>query len=263
MFDDIVEEYARTNCLAGRDSRLKLALACGAILCSTLASNPLAPALVFLTMSGIVVGIARVPPRVYLSLLAVPSTFLFLSSLVILFMTGTGAPVFSLAFGPIAFHVREGATELVLRTLIRTMGGMSSLFFIALTTPVTELFSAMTALRLPREFVDLAMLVYRFIFLLLGEAIAIFNAQYMRLGYTSFRNSLRAFGMLGSMLFVRAWEKGDAAFLAMEARCYDGRFEPAPCVQRISFCEFAVIVSYLLALAMISFLPPEAIGWGA
>ncbi len=57
---------------------------------------------------------------------------------------------------------------------------MSSLFFIALTTPAVELFSVMRDLRLPKEFVDLSMLIYRYIFVLIGEAIAMHNAQVMR-----------------------------------------------------------------------------------
>ncbi|NLC90831.1 MAG: cobalt ECF transporter T component CbiQ, partial [Methanocorpusculum parvum] len=77
-------------------------------------------------------------------------------------------------------------------------------------------------LRVPQAFIDLSMLIYRYIFVFIGEAIAIHNAQIMRGGYGTWKNYLTSFSMLASMLFIRTWEKGEAIFLSMDARCYDG-----------------------------------------
>jgi energy-coupling factor transporter transmembrane protein EcfT len=108
-------------------------------------------------------------------------------------------------------------------------------------------------MRLPKEFVDLAMLVYRFIFVLIGEAIAIHNAQVMRHGYAGLGNALRSFPMLGGMLFIRSWERGEELIVAMDARCYDGELGVPDNEGRLTrrgaaavgcYLAFAVVLAY-------------------
>ena len=85
----------------------------------------------------------------------------------------------------------------------------------------------MHTLRLPRGFIDLSMLIYHFIFVLIGETISIHTAQVLRHGYSSFKNALHSFAMLGAMVFIRAWQQGEDLVIAMDARCYDGKLELA------------------------------------
>ena len=47
-------------------------------------------------------------------------------------------------------------------------------------------------------------------------------AQESRLGYGSFRKSLDHMGDLVSLVFLRAWRKGDKVYTALESRGYDG-----------------------------------------
>ena len=68
------------------------------------------------------------------------------------------------------------------------------------------------------------MLIYNFIFVLIGEAIAIHTAQMLKHGYSTFKKSVNSFAMLSGMLFVRAMGKGEEMITAMDARCYNGRF---------------------------------------
>jgi len=114
---------------------------------------------------------------------------------------------------------------------------------------MVDFFSVMNRLRLPDEFVDLSMLIYRNIFVLIGESIAIHNAQVMRNGYSTFRRSIDAFAMLAGMLFVRAWEKGEEMLVAMDARCYDGKFQMIEEERRISATGIATATGYLCACA--------------
>jgi cobalt/nickel transport system permease protein len=126
--------------------------------------------------------------------------------------------------GGLTLTITTGSANLALLLIARTLGGMCSLFFIALTTPMIEIFSVMHSLRLPKNFVDLSMLIYHFIFILIGEAIAIHTAQMLKHGYSSLRRSLNSFGMLSGMLFIRAMGKGEEMMTAMDARCYNGKF---------------------------------------
>jgi len=252
MMENILEDYAHANALRDMDPRLKLLLGGGAILAGIFSASPVAPAFIALTMAAITVGIARIPTRLYVTLLSIPFSFAALSIIVILFLSGGGDPLWSIMIGPLTLTATTESADLAALVLARTFSGMCALFFIALTTPMVEIFTVMRSLRLPQEFVDLAMLIYHFIFILIGEVVATRNAQEMRHGYATFKNSLHSFAMLAGVLFVRAWEKGEDLLLAMDARCYDGAFAGDEETGRASRRQIALVAAYLCTAAAVA-----------
>ena len=202
--------------------RLKLLLGLGAILLCVSSASPLAPIFVATTMSMIVVIMARIPVRFYLKLLVVPLSFVALSSVAVIFLQG-GDPLFTFRIFGLNLEVSREGLNLALLLISRTLGGMSALFFIALTTPMIEVFSVVQSIGLPEFLIELSMLIYRYIFVLLDQAAMIHNAQIMRLGGAGFKSSLNSFAMLSSVLFVRALDQGERLIVAMDSRCYDGK----------------------------------------
>ncbi|MDH7594046.1 MAG: cobalt ECF transporter T component CbiQ [Methanomicrobiales archaeon] len=255
MFDVILEEYASSNRFTERDSRLKFTLGFGALLLVSISMSPLAPIFVAISMALIVILLAGIPARVYLSLLLLPSPFLVLSIVAILLITGGGNALTAIHLGPYTLHLSTGAIVIAINTAARILGGMSALLFVALTTPMVELFSLLKSLRLPQEFIDLSMLVYRCTFLMLAEAIAIQNAQTMRQGYSNFRNSIRSISLLGSGLFIRGWNRGEELLLAMDSRCYDGRFEMPLKGKRMGRVEISLVFAYLVICGFLALAP--------
>jgi len=69
--------------------------------------------------------------------------------------------------------------------------------------------------------IELAMIIYRYIFVFLGEAQRMWMASRMR-GETNFRTKIEVFSMLASTLFLRTIYQGEKLFVAMNSRCYDG-----------------------------------------
>jgi cobalt/nickel transport system permease protein len=104
----------------------------------------------------------------------------------------------------------------------RIMGAVSLLILIGLVTPFTEFMSGLSWLRIPRQFAELLMLAYRYIFVLLEEALVIYNAQKNRLGYSGFRRGLASFGTLTGELTLRAFDHSEKTALAMTQRGYTG-----------------------------------------
>ena len=51
---------------------------------------------------------------------------------------------------------------------------------------------------------------------------SISSAQASRLGYRGFRRSISSLGLPDSMVFLRAWKKGDRIYTALESRGYTG-----------------------------------------
>ncbi|NYT05181.1 MAG: cobalt ECF transporter T component CbiQ [Methanomicrobiales archaeon] len=249
--ENILDDFAHQNALRHVDARLKLVLGIGAIIISVSSASPAAPLCIAATMACITIILAKIPAGLYLRLLAIPFGFAATSGIVLVLLTGGGAHLWEATVLGCSLSVTAASVNLGLLAVARTFGGMCSLYFIALTTPMVSLFAVMQTLRLPREFIDLSMLVYRFIFVLIGEAIAIQNAQEMRHGYTGFKRSVRSCSMLGAMLFIRSWEKGEDLLRAMDSRCYDGRLELPRTDTRLSLRGAACVAAYLAACTLI------------
>lgn len=250
--ETILDTYANTNALRSVDTRVKLLFGIGSIFLCISSQSVLVPLCIAALMAIVVIGQAKIPLRLYLGLIAIPFSFAVFSSIVILFMTGGGDLLLSLPIWGIQLNATTGGANLSILLLCRTFSGMSSLFFIALTTPVIDLFSLMQQWYFPQVLIDLSMLIYHFIFIFIGEAILIHNAQAMRLGYGNFRKSLNSFAMLGGMLFIRAWESGEELVLAMDARCYNGKLNICEDKRPIPVTLLIVVVCYLILFSLVS-----------
>jgi cobalt/nickel transport system permease protein len=131
---------------------------------------------------------------------------------------------------------------------------MCSLFFIALTTPMIEIFSILKSLGLPDFLVELSMLMYRYIFVFVDQAAMIHSAQVMRLGDAGVKNSLNSFSMLSSVLFLRAWEQGERLIVAMDARCYDGKLDLMQQFGKAEPRAIFAVIGYMVVVAAIAVL---------
>ncbi len=250
---DLLDDYAYKNALRTVNPRLKLLLGFASILICTFSTSFLAPLAVAASMSIITVRAAKIPLRFYLKILLIPLPFVLFSAFAILLLQG-GDALFSFTIFGISLGASSDSANLALLLLFRTFGGMSSLFFIALTTPMVEILSILKSAGIPAVLIELSMLIYRYIFVLLDQAVTISNAQVTRLGDSSLKNSLKSFSMLSSVLFLRSWEQGERLMIAMDSRCYDGRLEIMD--QNISLTPKSISITtcYIAAVVAIAFL---------
>ena len=222
---NLLDDFAHSNALRETNARLKLLLGLGAIFFCVSSVTPIAPLFVAITMSLITVIMAKIPGRFYSQLLLLPLSFALLSTSVVAFMHGTGQTLFAVNIFGLSLSMREDGANLALLLMARTFGGMCSLFFIALTTPMIEIFAVLKSLHIPESVIELSMMIYRYIFVFLDQAAMIHSAQVMRLGDAGVKNSLHSFAMLSSVLFLRSWEQGERLMVTMDARCYDGKLD--------------------------------------
>ena len=254
MDEHLLDDLALNNGLREVDSRLKILLGLGAILICVFSPSPVTPLIIAVSMALIIVELAEISPKEYARLLLIPVAFAVTSCIVILFLSGGGEPLYTISVLGFTLTATTASANLSILLMTRTFGAMSALFFIALSTPMIQVFSVMKDLRLPQEFIDLSMLIYRFIFIFIGEAIAIHNAQVMRNGYAGFRKSMDALSMLCGSLFIRAWGRGEEMLVAMDARCYDGKFETGSEELPVSLRSLVAVGSYLAGCSIISLL---------
>lgn len=104
----------------------------------------------------------------------------------------------------------------------RIIGAVSVVLLLSMTTPVDSLLKALTWFRVPRTWTDVALLTYRYIFVLLEDAFIVYSAQRVRLGYLGIGRSFNSFGTLAGAIVIRAYDQALATSQAMRLRGYVG-----------------------------------------
>ncbi len=251
---NILDDYALMSPLRYRNNWLKLTIVAFGLLAGVSASSPIPPFFIALCMSFATVFLAKTPPGFYLKLLAAPMGFAVVGVLIIAFFSGTGAELYSFRLAGYPLAVRTDGLELAMLVLARSVSGMCCLYFLALTTPMIELFSVLKKSHLPESVVELSMLIYRYIFVFLDMAVQIKFAQTVRLGYGDFKKSFRSFGMLGSTLFIRSWDQGEKLFVSMNSRCYDGKMTMFETRRPVKAPELLLTSAYFLSTLTLFYL---------
>lgn len=137
----------------------------------------------------------------------------FLASGALMLLVEIGAGGIALAPGGVA-----QAAELVARAMAATF----CLMFLIMTTPMADLFGGLRRLAVPAELVELALLTYRFVFLIADEAAAMTAAQRARLGHSSRRRWLRSTAMVIANLLPRALARARRMETGLAARGWQG-----------------------------------------
>ena len=250
---DLMDDYANNNAIRDVNPKLKLLLGLSCIIVCVFSTSPIAPMLVAISMSLIILIIAKISWHAFVRLLLIPLTFALMSSLAIIFVQGETS-IFEITIFGFSLTVTTEGIKLALLLLSRTLGGMIALFFIALTTPVIEIFSILKSFGLPNLLLELSMLIYRYIFVLIDEATMIRNAQVMRLGNSGLNTSVHSLAMLSSVLFLRTWDQGERLNVAMDSRCYNGCFEAMQNRFVYSWRSIIAVISYLIIIVSITIL---------
>ena len=225
------DRYAYLSRLRRTDPVPKLVLSMTALLACLLCESIAVGVFTLLLMSALCVLLGGQCPRTVLHFLKIPVAFLVIGCLTIVFrpVTETASCLVQLRFfgrwtwGITAQYLQTGAM-----VFFKAMGTIAAMYFLSLNTPMTDLVLALERLHMPRLFTELMELIYRFIFVLADAAGRIHTAQESRLGYAGFRRSIDSLGLLSSMVFLRAWKRGDRVWSALESRGYTGSLKTLP-----------------------------------
>ena len=159
----------------------------------------------------------------YLALLSLPAAFLLLSGLALLWdyvpvMDGVAAiPLWN------GWLVVTAAAQVRARLVMaRALGAVSCLYFLSLSTTMPEILSVLRRAHVPSVMTELAVLIYRYLFVLLSVYQSMKDAAASRLGYSGFARSIRTTGSVYGNLLATSFRRSGACFDAMESRCYDG-----------------------------------------
>lgn len=186
---------------------------CAAFLAATVPAAA-AVALVFALLTLVV---ARVAWRTYLIIFIPALFFLALSafSIALSLSWGDSWRDVSFSFPP------EQLTQAAL-VCSRSLAGLCSLLFLALTTPLGDMMALLRRLRTPELLIDIMVLGYRSLFVFAQVVCDTRTAQMARLGYLSAHRSLHSLGALIAHATVQLWQRAGQLHTAAQARSGEG-----------------------------------------
>jgi cobalt/nickel transport system permease protein len=197
-----------------------------------------------------------------LALPAWPGAALVLAAAWALALAGARIPLadwMRLHGGPLGFILVAAAAmavgpdglqlSLPVQVALRATAAVSCLLLLAATTPAPALVQAVRRLGVPAEVTEVALLTWRFLFLLQDAAAAVRTAQEARLGWVGWRRSLRSLGMLVAALLPNALDRARRLEIGLAARGFDGSLRMIAVAPAASGRVLAAVAAGELALA--------------
>ncbi len=229
MFDLFSDIFAcRDNVLTRLDPRPKLLIVLVMIVLVVFSTRMFFPLLVLILCQGGLVAL-RIPMRLVLARISPPLGVV--AVLVVLqAFTVPGTPLFSSSV--LGWHLvvsREGLHRGLLLGG-RVLAAMSLIVLVSSVTPAHKMFHALRCFGLPEAWVEIALLMYRYTFVLVDQACDVAAAQRVRLGYSTVRRSMSSAGVLAGTVLLRSIDQAVRTHEAMTLRGYEGR---------ILFCSLA------------------------
>lgn len=243
------------------DARIKLVLALAFILAVALTPPGVWPIYVLLLALVVSVELLSELGLGYVWKRAIVALPFALAALPMLF-TVPGAPLVSVQLGPWSLTISDQGLTRFISVLLKSWLSLQMAIVLASTTPFPELLQAMRAVGAPRLLVVVIGLMWRYLFVLVDEALRLLRARAARsggvpapgrrLGGTLLWRARVAGGMAGN-LFLRAFDRAERIYAAMAARGYDGEVRslptpPAPWRQRLFAAAGLVTLALLVAL---------------
>lgn len=140
--------------------------------------------------------------RAYFKLLYYPSIFI-LMTIVTLLWTGTNS-----------FYI--------INLVTKSYSLIISVNFLFVTTTIVDITYIMKRLKLPSFFIELFILIYRYIFYIFDIRDNIKNSQLSKLAYGTYKKSIKDFAILIKTVFTRSFLKVEHMKYSLLARNYNG-----------------------------------------
>jgi cobalt/nickel transport system permease protein len=214
-----------------------------------LSASPITACGLALVVAAVTLFGSGMPLKNYLRVAAPALLFLACSALSLIFSLSLGG-----SWG-VNLQLAKGEFPHAALVCSRALGGLTSLLFLALTTPMNDIICLLRRLKTPETLLDLMCLCYRMLFVFSEAMHDMHTAQAARLGHSSPRRALRSVGILAANLTLQVWHRSQALHQSALARNNDGplRFmEPEFPRQRSSLAASALGGGALIALALIT-----------
>lgn len=211
----LLDQYAYANPLRNTHPAEKALLALFTMAVAIFSKSIVNQLIIATVMSAVIVAFVKIPAKLYARLLVAMLLFAALGVIPMLVALG-----YHQGQGIKLMIDIEGVRPAAL-VLARSTAAVTCLLFLSLTTPLIDLIELLRYIKIPTVVIEIAALIYRFIFVLLAASMDIYHSQSARLGYSSFGSSLKSLGKLISMVFIKAYANSQALYIALVSRGYE------------------------------------------
>lgn len=227
----IIDRFAYTNKFSNSNPYVKVLFSLAFIIVSITNLNiyilcAMIAGIILITIAG-----AGIQKKSYLKMILVPMVYLIISILTVIFSFGFSDTVsqnfiYFKQFKFLNFYIglADGSVKNGLVLGLRSLSGITGMYFLILTTPCMQQIKVMKKFKVPIVFIEIYVLTYRFIAVFLEETILIHNAQNMRFGYNNYKNSMNSLAVLIKILFVRIMNRYKDMQSILEIKHFDGNF---------------------------------------
>ncbi len=215
-----MDYIAHNNALSESNPYVKLFLTIILLIVTLVLDNLYFDVFIFIVMSIIILGVAKINYRSYLKFLSIPMAFLVITCVFLVFFFGKGDIIYET--GIFGIVVRSDSLDYAVRTFFRVVGCFPCLGFLALTTPIANILHCLETLKVPKIVIEIGLLMYNTIFIFLNEIDTMKKAQETRLGYHSYMSSFKSLGALASTIFLRSLDKSETLQNSLDSRGYNG-----------------------------------------
>ncbi|SJZ36649.1 cobalt ECF transporter T component CbiQ [Selenihalanaerobacter shriftii] len=219
-----IDQYAYSNNLRSIHPIEKALFALLTMLTCLVANSIITSLVIILLMAGVVIFRAKIPATSFAKMILIPISFLLMSTITIAITISKDSSgfLYYISLWDWQIGIKFKNILIAINLFLKSLGTVSCLYFLALTTPMIEIISVLKKLKVPKIFIELMILIYRFIFVLLDTANLIRVSQMSRLGYSSFKNAFLSLSELVSNLFIRAYYRAKGLLTTLLARGYEG-----------------------------------------
>ncbi len=218
MFE--VDELAYRSAALRWSPAGKFLFALSLLIASLLASTLLVP-LVVLIVGVVLLGYSvrfRFPKVIGLLVLEGVG-IIILGGLVIALVT-PGETMWALDLLLFELTFTDAGLSIAALVTLRSLAGISIMLFFATSTPIPHFADMLVRLKVPREFAEMMVMVYRYSFMLLDEAGRMHLAAQCRLGFRGRMNTLRTYAKMMVGMFIRSMETAERSNVGMQCRNY-------------------------------------------
>jgi len=222
----LIDKYAYASKLAKVSPKTKILFSMLPLLICICLNSIIVSSITIVIMAFATVKYGKLKFSKYMKFMLIPFGFLIVGTITIII--NRFAPdhilLIGVRIGQYAYGIDYESVRISVKLVLKALGSVSCMYFLSLNTPMYDLFQVLSRTKLSPIIVMLMELIYRYIFVLLDEAERMNIAKDSRLGNCNFKTALRSTGEMISMLFIRAYQRSDRIYAALESRGYNGKF---------------------------------------
>ncbi len=243
---ELFAEYFNKRHLFSRvDVRLKIIIAIVALILVLSYKGFIFPTVV-IVVCALLCRLMKITTKVFLLRYSEP-VFIALVLILLKFFFSGSEPLFYI---DLRIFVLTGFKDGLLEGLliaVRIIASVSIIITLSFAASFTDIVAGLSWFRIPKTLIEITMFAYRYIFILMEDAMVIYNAQKNRLGYSNIKRGLSSFSALTGSLIIKAFDHSQKTTISMIQRGYDGNI---PLLSQMPFKSSQIIASILFLTSL-------------